>query len=116
MFDRARILQVVNNLVSNAIKFSDPGRAITVGLERSEPASVSVYVRDWGEGVAPEEIPLLFDKFSQARSKSRTHVKGSGLGLAISKTIVELHGGQIRVESEQGKGSTFSFTLPIATG
>jgi signal transduction histidine kinase len=116
VFDRARILQVVNNLVSNAVKFSEAGRPVTVKLERPSLAEVAVYVRDLGEGMRPEEIPLLFERFSQARSTAkREGIKGSGLGLAISKSIVELHGGRIWVESEAGKGSTFAFTLPVAS-
>jgi signal transduction histidine kinase len=113
VFDRARILQVVNNLVSNAIKFSEQGRPVTVGLERPSLGEVAVYVRDRGQGMKPEDVPLLFEKYSRADSRARSGLKGTGLGLAISKSIVELHGGRIWVESEAGKGSTFAFTLPV---
>lgn len=113
LMDRGRILQVVNNLLSNAIKFSDPGAKVEMGLEAGDDG-IMVYVRDGGQGIPPEELPILFEKFAQGRSKARKGKAGSGLGLAISKQIVEMHGGRIWAESEAGSGSTFYFTLPVA--
>jgi PAS domain S-box-containing protein len=108
--DRDRLLQVLSNLVGNAVKFTPGGGTITLRAEaRSEETVVSV--RDSGIGIAAEEIPHLFDRFWQARSAQRG---GAGLGLSIAEGLVKAHGGRIWVESEVGRGSTFSFTLPIA--
>lgn len=114
-FDHARMLQVVNNLLSNAIKFTQPGERIECGLTWSTPGEITVYVRDHGQGIPLEEQPLIFDRFAQVRSEARQGMRGTGLGLAISKTIVELHSGRIWVESRPGEGSTFLFTLPLAS-
>jgi two-component system sensor histidine kinase ChiS len=75
---------------------------------------VRVSVADTGVGIPPEDLARLFDKFEQARSRATRGEKGTGLGLYITRQLVELHGGEISVESEVGKGSTFSFTIPIA--
>lgn len=107
--DHQRALQVLNNLIGNAIKFTPEGGRITV---RAEPVAAEVLfsVTDTGPGIPPEELPLLFERFWQAKK-----VKGgAGLGLAIAKGIVEAHGGRIWVESKLGVGSTFYFTLPVA--
>ena len=106
LFDKARILQVVNNLLSNAIKFTEPGTRIELGLAVIDGHGVTVYVKDRGPGIPPDEIPQLFDKFTQGRTKARNGRLGSGLGLAISKHIIELHKGRIWVESEVDAGST----------
>ncbi|HEU4537692.1 MAG TPA: HAMP domain-containing sensor histidine kinase, partial [Polyangiaceae bacterium] len=109
-FDHERILQVLANLVSNAIKFTESGGR--VGL-RIEPAGddVRFTVRDSGPGVAAEAADSIFERFWQADRNDR---RGLGLGLYISRCIVEAHGGKIWVESEPGKGSAFHFTLPGA--
>ncbi len=73
-----------------------------------------VEVADTGQGIAPEDLPKLFQKFNQTKTKATAGERGTGLGLAIVKKLVELHGGTIRVESFLGKGTTFSFTLPRA--
>jgi signal transduction histidine kinase len=75
---------------------------------------VEVSVEDTGEGIPPEETAAIFDKFHQVRRDGRQKAHGTGLGLAIAKSLIELHGGRIRVESEVGRGSRFSFTLPVA--
>lgn len=99
--------QVVQNLLSNAIKYTTKGE-ITVGANIIEVNRVRCWVRDTGVGIPPERLLKIFDKFETDQSK-----KGAmGLGLPIVKQIVEAHGGQIFVESEVGRGSTFSFTLP----
>ena len=74
-----------------------------------------ISISDTGVGIAPEDVERLFDKYEQARSRATRGEKGTGLGLYITKQLVELHGGEIEVKSEIGKGSTFSFTLPAAT-
>jgi signal transduction histidine kinase len=73
-----------------------------------------VFVEDTGEGIPPEELDAIFDKFHQVRRENRHKAQGTGLGLSIAKSLIELHGGRIRVESRLGTGSRFIFTLPIA--
>jgi len=108
--DVKRIEQVLLNLVHNAIKFTPPGGEIAISVAR-DGADVVVRVRDTGVGIAPEELNRLFERFYKSDKARRS--EGTGLGLAIAKHIVQLHGGDIAVESTQGEGSTFSFTLPI---
>ena len=111
--DPGRLQQVIWNLLTNAIKFTPKGGRIQVVLERVN-SHVEIKIRDTGEGIDPEFLPYLFDRFSQAdASTTRTH-GGLGLGLSIVKSLVELHGGSIRADSAgSGKGSTFMVTLPI---
>ena len=111
LMDANRIAQVVTNLLSNAIKFSPPEGRIEVRAATEGPM-VRVSVRDCGEGIAPEDIPKLFRKFSQIDSGSTRKVGGTGLGLVICKGIVEQHGGTIGVDSAQGEGSSFYFLMP----
>lgn len=112
--DKVRIRQVVLNLLSNAIKFTEQG-SITVSVI-NEPHQTILQVKDTGIGLLAEEIKKIFQPFTQAdRSISRRY-GGTGLGLMISKKIIELHGGVISVESEKGKGSTFTVSLPKSTG
>jgi signal transduction histidine kinase len=95
------------------LKFTPKGGRITVGAAR-EGAFVRVSVADTGVGIPPEDQRDIFDKYAQARSRATRSEKGTGLGLYITRQLVELHGGKIGVKSEVGKGSTFSFTIPIA--
>ncbi|HEX6843856.1 MAG TPA: ATP-binding protein, partial [Actinomycetota bacterium] len=108
-----RIAQVLTNLLSNAIKFSPQGGSIEIDAETAGDV-VRVGVHDHGEGIAAQDVPKLFRKFSQLDSGSTRKVGGTGLGLVICKGIVEQHGGKIWVESTPGLGSTFYFTLPLA--
>jgi signal transduction histidine kinase len=109
--DEQRIAQVLLNLVGNAIKFTEAGEvAITASAVNG---AFTVAVRDTGPGIAVADQARIFEEFQQADNSSTRSKGGTGLGLAISKRIVEMHGGRIWVESEQGKGSTFAFTLPI---
>jgi signal transduction histidine kinase len=108
--DEGRLVQVLENLVGNAVKFTPAGGTITVGAARGV-GEVRLWVRDTGPGIPAEHLPCLFDRFWQARQTARL---GSGLGLFISKGIVEAHGGRIWAESELGAGSTFLVTLPLA--
>ncbi len=112
--DRAKLRRVLVNLLSNAVKFTPKGGRIEVNAERDGDRAVRVSVTDTGVGIPPEDIARLFDKFEQARSRATRSEKGTGLGLYITRQLVELHGGQINVESEVGRGSTFSFTIPTA--
>ena len=107
--DQGRILQVLSNLVSNALKFTPSGGVVTLSAELVD-GRVQCSVRDTGPGIPPEQLPNVFGKFWQARRGDR---RGVGLGLAIARGIVEAHGGTIGVKSDVGRGSVFSFTLPI---
>jgi len=109
----SRILQVFDNLLSNAIKFSPDGGTITVRIVEA-PDSLRTEISDTGIGIPKDKIPRLFDRFYQVDGTMQRRFGGAGLGLAIVKRIVEAHGGQVGVESEEGKGSTFFFTLPKA--
>jgi signal transduction histidine kinase/CheY-like chemotaxis protein len=109
--DQDRLIQVVINLISNAVKFTDGG-SITLSA-RLEGEEIVVGVTDSGIGIAAGDQQKVFEKFKQVGDTLTDKPKGTGLGLPICKEIVEFHGGRIWVESEPGKGSTFSFTLPI---
>jgi signal transduction histidine kinase len=99
------------NLVGNAIKFTDSGE-VRVDV-KSADGSFVVSVSDTGPGIGEKDQENIFEEFRQAQSATTQKKGGTGLGLAIAKRIVELHGGKIWVESELGKGSTFTFTLPL---
>jgi signal transduction histidine kinase len=109
--DRDRLLQVFENLIGNAIKFTKAGGRITAGAA-SRDNEVVFWVADTGCGIASENLPRVFDRFWQATKVGR---QGAGLGLPITKGIVEAHGGRIWVESTAGNGSTFFFTIPRVT-
>jgi two-component system phosphate regulon sensor histidine kinase PhoR len=108
--DRDRIRQTLTNLVHNAIKFNNPGGKVIISTNCNNE-SVIVNVSDTGMGISKEDLPHIFERFYKA-DKARSQ-GGSGLGLAIAKHTIQAHGGNISVKSEEGKGSTFSFTLPI---
>jgi PAS domain S-box-containing protein len=107
--DSERVLQVLSNLVANAIKFTEPGGTVHVTSTLDE-ATVRVAVRDSGVGIPRDDLAHIFDRYWHSKRKGRAI--GSGLGLAIARGIVEAHGGTIRAESEPGRGSTFTFALP----
>jgi signal transduction histidine kinase/DNA-binding response OmpR family regulator len=109
--DRDRLIQVVINLISNAVKFTDQG-TITCRAER-RGGEIVVSVSDTGVGIAPGDQPKVFERFKQVGDTLTDKPKGTGLGLPICKEIVEHHGGEIWVRSEIGRGSTFSFSLPV---
>ncbi|HKP77166.1 MAG TPA: GAF domain-containing sensor histidine kinase, partial [Longimicrobiaceae bacterium] len=109
--DRGRLLQVLSNLVGNAVKFTPAGGEVRIGAEAAGDA-VRFWVRDTGPGIDAEHLPRLFDRFWQGRHGD---AQGLGLGLAIAKAIVDAHGGRIWAESTPGQGSTFCFTLPVAS-
>jgi signal transduction histidine kinase len=109
--DEQRLTQVLTNLVGNAIKFTEVGK---VGVQvTSTNGTFTVAVSDTGTGIAEADQEKVFEEFQQADSSSTRKKGGTGLGLTIAKKIIELHGGRIWVESSLGKGSTFSFTLPV---
>jgi signal transduction histidine kinase len=113
--DRAKLRRILLNLLSNAFKFTGKGGRVELSAEVLDETEgrVLISVSDTGVGIAPEDVDRLFDKYEQTRSRATRGEKGTGLGLYITKQLVELHGSQITVRSEPGKGSTFSFTLAI---
>jgi len=110
--DRLRINQVLENLLSNAFKFTEAGDAIEVRARGVEASGIVVSVKDSGVGIPRDELDRIFELYGQVGDGRESNRKGTGLGLAICKRIVEAHGGHIWVESELGEGSTFYFTLP----
>ncbi len=110
--DAERVLQVISNLVGNAIKFTDSGGRVDVHASLDD-AKLRVAVRDTGVGIDREDLPHIFDRYWHSKRKGRAI--GSGLGLTIARGIVEAHGGSISVDSELGRGSTFSFVIPRST-
>lgn len=112
--DRDRLVQVVTNILSNAVKFTPRGGQIHVAVREEKPeAEVAVEISDSGIGIPPAHLGLVFEKFHRADDNLTAAIEGTGLGLAISRQIVEHHGGRIWAASTQGKGSTFTFTLPM---
>jgi signal transduction histidine kinase/CheY-like chemotaxis protein/HPt (histidine-containing phosphotransfer) domain-containing protein len=113
--DPLRVRQIVANLLSNAIKFTDQG-SVAVNLECSPPVNgyvnVTIRVSDTGLGISEEKLPSIFEKFTQADGSITRKYGGTGLGLAITRRLAEMHGGDVRVESQLGKGSIFRVTLP----
>ena len=110
--DKDKLNQVLVNLINNAIKFTTEG-GVHIIICNSEKHLVTTRIRDTGIGIPKDALHKVFDKFYQISKPPDTKSKGTGLGLAISKSLIEIHGGQIWVESEEGKGSEFCFTLPI---
>lgn len=116
--DPLRLRQIVANLLSNAIKFTEKGcvsvrQAVSAGADGK--LTMVLNVADTGAGIPAEKVPLIFEKFTQADSSISRKYGGTGLGLAITKRLVELQGGQIRVESRVGRGSTFTVEIPFET-
>ena len=113
--DRTRIRQVLINLVTNAMRFTEQG-SITIHAALKSEDFLEVQVEDTGSGIAPEDLGKLFEEFRQAGSDTNWHRhEGTGLGLSIGRRFIELHGGQITAASQPGRGSIFSFTLPLRT-
>ncbi|MDY7040784.1 MAG: ATP-binding protein, partial [Chloroflexota bacterium] len=111
--DSQRVRQILLNLISNAIKFTNNG-SVTVRADMADDENITVSIIDTGIGISAEHIAIIFEEFRQADGSSTRKYGGTGLGLPLSKRLVELHGGQMWVESEVGRGSTFSFTLPVS--
>jgi signal transduction histidine kinase len=110
--DERKIKQILLNLLSNAVKFTPEGGRIGINARQAD-RSVEVSVSDTGIGIAPEDQPKIFEEFRQVGTDYAHKTEGTGLGLTLAKKFVELHGGKIWVESEVGKGSKFTFTLPM---
>ncbi len=118
--DREKVEQILTNLVGNAIKFTQEGGEISVSAKPFENEGnldmAAISVRDSGIGIPEDQLERIFEKFHQVEDSLRRSIAGTGLGLAITKGLVEAHHGRIWVESEIGKGSTFTFTLPMSKG
>ena len=112
--DERKVRQVLLNLLSNAVKFTPDRGLIGVSAYRGE-GEVQVSVRDTGIGIAPEDQPRVFEEFQQVGKPSDRSREGTGLGLTLAKRFVELHGGRMWLESEVGKGTTFTFAIPTDT-
>jgi signal transduction histidine kinase len=122
--DRDKVKQIIFNLLTNAIKYSPAGGEIQLAIHEAWPGElpaghpagrwVLVSVRDQGIGIAKEDLPRIWERFYRVDNTNTRRIGGTGLGLSITRGLVELHGGQIEVESEFGKGSRFYFTLPVA--
>ena len=108
--DRTRLRQILINIMGNAIKFADKG---SVSLSMHDKGShVLIAIRDTGVGIKEENLPVVFEQFRQIDGGLNRAAGGTGLGMPITKKLVELHGGEIWIESVYGQGSTFFFTLP----
>lgn len=112
--DRDKLSLAIHNLVGNALKYTPDGGRVVVTAS-VEKGHVSIAVTDTGLGIAPEETEKVFEKFYRSKNPQAAQVTGSGLGLPIAREVARLHGGDVTLESELGKGSTFTLTLPIAT-
>lgn len=114
--DPDRISQVLRNLLSNALRHTSSGGQVTVTAQAGPEGFITLRVRDTGSGIAPEDLPHVFERFWRADRSRARRTGGTGLGLAIARHLIEAHGGKIGVESRLGQGATFWFTLPIAEG
>jgi signal transduction histidine kinase len=110
-FDRERIVQLMTNLIGNALKFTPRGGGVSVRLEDA-PDEVAIVVSDTGPGIPADELPHIFDRFYRGTNTGEARASGSGLGLAIVRSIVEMHGGRIDLASEVGRGTQFRIVLP----
>ena len=111
--DAGRMVQVMRNLLNNAITATPPGGEICVRA-REIDSKIEVSVRDNGSGIEPEHMPFIFERFYRPDKSRARKTGGAGLGLAIVKQLVEAHGGEIGIQSEVGKGTTVTFTSPVA--
>jgi two-component system phosphate regulon sensor histidine kinase PhoR len=115
--DSQALYQILSNLLDNAVKYTPEGGVIRVGSRPFTDAAgvkrVEVFVSDTGSGIPPEDLPRLFERFYRVDKARSRELGGTGLGLAIVKHLVRAHGGEVRVESQLGQGSTFLFTLPV---
>ncbi|HEY8760325.1 MAG TPA: ATP-binding protein [Candidatus Dormibacteraeota bacterium] len=111
--DHDRLLTIVTNLLDNAVKYSPDGGKVVVRL-RARAGTAVVSVRDRGLGIAEADLPRLFTRFGRIVTAGNSHIPGTGLGLYFAREIARMHGGDIKVESEEGAGSTFTLTLPMA--
>ena len=110
--DARRLKQVLLNLLSNAIKFTGPGGSVVLGVERAEDGAIALYVRDTGIGMAADEIAVALEPFGQVDTGLARRHDGTGLGLPLAQSLVEMHGGSLRIDSRRGEGTTVTVLLP----
>ncbi len=110
--DSGRLQQVLHNLLENAMRYTEPGGRITVRVEAA-PGEALLSVSDTGVGIPEADLPYVFERFFRSKGSRATNPGGSGLGLSIVRWIVEAHKGRVTVESQLGKGSTFTVRLPV---
>lgn len=110
--DRRRVIQILINLLSNTIKFTENGGRVTTEVEWDPNGGYWIRISDTGIGIAAEDIPKIFERFGKLESSIAREVEGAGIGLSLTKSLVELHDGVIDVKSEQGIGTTVSIWLP----
>jgi len=110
--DERKVRQILLNLLSNAVKFTPDGGRVSLAAKRGNNC-VEISVVDTGIGISPQDQALLFEEFRQVGNDSARKHEGTGLGLALAKRFVELHGSTVRVDSAPGKGTTFTFSLPV---
>jgi signal transduction histidine kinase len=113
ILDRLRVKQVILNLLSNALKFTDGGGSVWIEARQNAAGCVVVCIRDTGIGISPDMISLVFEPFRQIDSALARKYEGTGLGLSLVKTLVELHGGAVTIESRPEQGTAVSFVLPL---
>lgn len=113
--DAARVAQVLRNLIANALRHTPPGGSVTLAAA-AQDGHVCVSVRETGEGIAPEHLPYVFERFYRADPSRARATGGAGIGLAIVKGLVVAQGGTVEAASAPGQGATFRFTLPLAKG
>lgn len=113
--DRHRLLQVLANLVGNALKYSPTGSPVILSAWL-EPETLAIAVRDRGPGIPTEELPRIFERYHRGTDGHARAPEGVGLGLYVSREIVRAHGGELTVQSQPGRGSTFVVALPIGDG
>jgi signal transduction histidine kinase len=112
LVDVEQIGRVLGNLISNALRYTPRGGQITLGAERGDGDMVALTVADTGAGIAPEHLPKIFERFYRADQSRTRETGGSGLGLAIVRSIIEAHGGLVRIQSTLGQGTRFTLLLP----
>jgi signal transduction histidine kinase len=117
LMDRDRVSQIVENLLGNALRYTSAGGAVSVDLSRNEDKetgrSLLVSVADTGQGISADDLPYIFNRYYRGNQPAERRAGGSGIGLAVVKELVEAHKGRVWVDSTQGKGSSFHFTLPL---
>jgi signal transduction histidine kinase len=111
--DRERLRQLIWNLVENAVRYTPAGGTVTLSLRRHGPVA-ELTVSDTGIGIPPEHLPHIFERFYRVDTSRSRALGGTGLGLSIVRQIAEAHGGQVRVRSTVGEGSTFTVALPVS--
>ncbi|RKX74947.1 MAG: hypothetical protein DRP87_15710 [Spirochaetes bacterium] len=112
-FEFPKVIQILNNLISNALKFTPPGGSVTVSYIKNDEREVEIHVLDTGVGVPDSMKKELFNKGKKVHIMGTVGEEGTGLGLFICKSLVEAHGGRIKLSSREGEGSDFSFILPL---